>query len=124
MVTILLFVAASALLYGLIQLSEVAFQRWLPNSALGQNPIATDNGSIVDNLAYGMTGLAVDTTGTGIGIGTGIGTGIGSAIATEMAGETAAIGEAIAPIVESSQHFIAHGAEAIGHAMGEVLSGL
>jgi hypothetical protein len=116
MVTILLFVAASALLYGLIQLSEVAFQRWLPNSALGQNPIATDNGSIVDNLAYGMTGLAVDTTGTGIGI--------GSAIATEMAGETAAIGEAIAPIVESSQHFIAHGAEAIGHAMGEVLSGL
>jgi hypothetical protein len=114
MVTILLIVASLALLYGLIQLSETALQRWLANSALGQTPIATDNGPMIDNLAYGMTGMPGEVVGTGVG----------EAIATEMAGETAAIGEAIAPMIESSQHFLAHGAEAIGHAVGEVLSGL
>jgi hypothetical protein len=114
MVTILLIVASMALLYGLIQLSETAFQRWLPNSGLGRNPTVTNNEAILDGLAYGMTGIAIDTTATGVG----------EAIATEVAGESAAIGEAIAPIVESSQHFLEHGAEAIGHAVGEVLSGL
>jgi hypothetical protein len=114
MVTILLIVASMALLYGLIQLSETAFQRWLPNSGLGQTPTVTNNEAILDGLAYGMTGIAVDTTATGIG----------GTIATEMAGESAAIGEAIAPMVESSQNVLAHGAEAISHAVGEVLSGL
>jgi hypothetical protein len=114
MVTILVFVVSMALLYGLIWLSEAAFARWRPDSVLAKNPIATDNGPIMDNLAYGVTGMAIDTTGTGVG----------EAMATEMAGETAAIGEAIAPIIESSQHFLTHGAEAIGHAVGEVLSGL
>jgi hypothetical protein len=114
MVTILLVVVAMALLYGLIQLSEAAFQRWLPHSALGRRPIAIDNGPILDNSACGITGMAVDSTGTGVG----------SAIATEIAGETAAISEAIAPIVESAQGVISHGAAAIGHAVGEVLSGL
>jgi hypothetical protein len=114
MVTILVIVAAMALLYGLIQLSETALQRWLPNSGNGQTPIATDNAPILDGVAYGMTGMAVDTTATGVG----------GAIATEVAGESAAIGEAIAPMVESSQHFLEHGAAAIGHAVGEVISGL
>jgi hypothetical protein len=118
MVTILLVVASLALLYGLLQLSETAWQRWRPNPALGQTPIDTQidakNVPVVDALAYGITGMPMDTVGIGIG----------EAIATEMAGETAAIGEAIAPMLESSQHFIAHGAEAIGHAVGEVLSGL
>lgn len=114
MVTLLVIGGSLLLLYGLIVGFEWASQRWLPSSALGQNPIATDNGPIVDNLAYGMTGIAVDTTATGVG----------STIATEIATETAAIGEAIAPMVESSEHFLTHGAEAIGHAVGEVLSGL
>jgi hypothetical protein len=110
MVTILLVTASMALLYGLIRLSEAAFARWLPNSALNQNPIATDNGPILDNLAYGMTGMAVDTTATGVG----------EAITTEIAGETAAIGEAIAPVLESAQGVINHGAEAIGHIIGHL----
>ncbi len=113
MVTILVVVAALALLYGLLQLSETVMQRWRPNSAIGQNSIATDL-PVVDALAYGVTGMPVDTVGTGIS----------EAIATEVAGESAAIGEAIAPVIEASQHFLTHGAEAIGHAMGEVLSGL
>ncbi len=118
MVTILLIVVSLALLYGLLQLSETAWRRWRPNSALGQTPIDhkidAKDVPVVDALAYGVTGMPMDTVGIGIS----------EAIATEMAGETAAIGEAIAPIVESSQHFLAHGAEAIGHAVGEVLSGL
>jgi hypothetical protein len=114
MVTILVVVVSMALLYGLIRLSEAGFQRWFPNSVLGQTPIATANGLILDNLAYGMTGIGFDTNEAGVG----------EAIATEIAGETAAIGEAIAPIIESSQHVLHHGAEAIGHAVGEVLSGL
>jgi hypothetical protein len=113
MVTILVIVVSLALLYGLIQLSETAWRQWRPNSALGQTPI-DNNGPVIDNLAYGMTGMPGEIAGIGVG----------EAIATEMAGETAAMGEAIAPIVESSQHFLAHGAEAIGHAVGEVLSGL
>jgi hypothetical protein len=114
MVTILVVVLSMALLYGLIRLSETVFQRWFPNSALGQKPIASDNGPILDNLAYGISGIAIDTTATGVG----------EAIATEVAGESAAIGEAIAPVLESAQGVISHGAEAIGHAVGEVLSGL
>jgi hypothetical protein len=119
MVTILLFLGSMALLYGLIQLSEAVFQRWFPGSTLSQNPIV-DNGPVIDNLAYGLTGtgMPIDVAGAGIG------EGIGEAIATEMAGETAAIGEAIAPMIESSQHFLAHGAEAIGHAVGEAFSAL
>jgi hypothetical protein len=116
MVTILVFVGSMALLYGLIWLSEAAFARWRPDSVLAQNPIATDGGPMMDNLAYGITGMGIP--------GEVDGTSVVEAMATEMAGETAAIGEAIAPIIESSQHFLTHGAEAIGHAVGEVLSGL
>jgi hypothetical protein len=110
MVTILVVVVSMALLYGLLRLSEAAFQRWLPNATLGQTPIAPDNGPMLDNLAYGMTGMAVDTTGTGVS----------GAIATEVAGESAAMGEAIAPILESAQGIMGHGAEAIGHMIGHL----
>jgi hypothetical protein len=114
MVTLLVVGGSMLLLYGLIQLSEIVLPQWLPNSARAQTPIAADNAPVLDNLAYGMTGMAVDTTSTGVG----------ATIATEIAGETAAMGEAIAPMVESSEHFLSHGAAAIGHAVGEVLSGL
>ncbi len=115
MVTLLVVGGSMLLLYGLIRLVEAVFQWWLPDSALGQTPIAVDkNGPILDNLAYGVSGMAGDFTSAGVG----------GAIGTEIAGETVAIGETIAPVLESSQHFLTHGAEAIGHAVGEVLSGL
>jgi hypothetical protein len=109
MVTLLVVGGSMLLLYGLIVLFEWAIQRWLPPGAIAPHAVTTDNGVVVDGIAYGMTGIALEGPVPGSVV---------AAFEAEVPIEAAAVGEAIAPVLESAQAVISHGAEAIAHAIG------